>query len=56
MSRKQIYCTDRSGTVVESVGPDTVLVEFRNDEGWAHAVVPVLATCLLLLHYQPVSA
>jgi hypothetical protein len=44
------------GTVVESLDPETVLVEFSDGEGRAYAIVPVRAGALLSLHYQPVAA
>ena len=44
------------GTVVETLQPETLLVEFSDDDGRAYTVVPILATRLLPLHYQPVAA
>jgi Domain of unknown function (DUF4926) len=44
------------GTVVESLDPETVLVEFSDDEGRAYAIVPVPVGALLSLHYQPAAA
>jgi Domain of unknown function (DUF4926) len=44
------------GTVVESVGKDTVLVEFSGDDGHAYAIVPCSIADLLVLHYVPEAA
>jgi hypothetical protein len=44
------------GTVVETVGKDTVLVEFSGDDGRAYAIVPCPAGNLLVLHYVPEAA
>jgi hypothetical protein len=41
------------GTVVETVGKETVLVEFSDDDGRAYAIVPCPITNLLVLHYVP---
>ena len=41
------------GTVVESLGSDSVLVEFCDDAGRAYAVVPCRYSELLVLHYEP---
>jgi hypothetical protein len=44
------------GTVVEALDPETVLVEFSDDDGRAYAVVPVPVSRLLALRYEPVAA
>jgi hypothetical protein len=44
------------GTVVETVGNDTVLVEFSGDDGRAYAIVPCPVGNLLVLHYVPEAA
>jgi hypothetical protein len=44
------------GTVVESLGGESVLVEFSDDEGQAYAVVPCRSSNLLVLHYAPEPA
>ncbi len=44
------------GTVVESLGEATALVEFSDDEGRAYAIAPVPRVELLVLHYVPQAA
>jgi hypothetical protein len=44
------------GTVVETVGKDTVLVEFSGDDGRAYAIAPCSVSDLLVLHYMPEAA
>jgi hypothetical protein len=44
------------GTVVETVGKDSVLVEFSGDDGRAYAIVPLPVADLLVLHYVPEAA
>ena len=44
------------GTVVESLGDATALVEFSDDEGRAYAIVPLPRSELLVLHYVPQAA
>jgi hypothetical protein len=44
------------GTVVETLGDKTVLVEFSDDDGRAYAIVPCAASDLLVLHYVPEAA
>jgi hypothetical protein len=44
------------GTVVETLGGDTVLVEFSDDEGRAYAVTRCPRNSLLVLHYEPEAA
>jgi hypothetical protein len=39
------------GTIVESLDDATVLVEFSDDEGRAHAVAPLSRSELLVLRY-----
>jgi len=41
------------GTVVETLGKDTVLVEFSGDEGRAYAIAGCPHADLLVLHYAP---
>lgn len=43
------------GTVVQALQPETLLVEFSDDDGRPYAVVPALATRPLPLHCQPVA-
>ncbi len=44
------------GTVVESLGDETALVEFSDDDGRAYAIAPVPRPELLVLHYVPQAA
>ena len=44
------------GTVVEVIDPETVLVEFSDDQGRAYAIVPCRNMDLLTLHYVPQAA
>lgn len=41
------------GTVVESLAPGVLEVEFNDDEGTTYASVPLKSEQLLLLHHQP---
>ena len=41
------------GTVVETLGDATLLVEFSDENGRAYAVVPCTRTDLLVLHQTP---
>ena len=41
------------GTVVESLGPDAFEVEFVDNDGRTYATLPLRASQLLVLHYQP---
>ena len=41
------------GTVVESLGPDVLEVEFVDNDGRTYATVPLNTRQLLVLHYQP---
>lgn len=41
------------GTVVESLGPGVVEVEFVDNDGRTYAVLPLKSSQLLVLHYQP---
>ena len=41
------------GTVVESLGPGVFEVEFVDNEGRTYATLPLRASQLLVLHYQP---
>lgn len=41
------------GTVVEVLGSDTFEVEFADNEGKTYAMLPLKASQLLVLHYQP---
>jgi hypothetical protein len=41
------------GTVVESLGPGVFEVEFVDNEGRTYAMLPLKASQLLVLHYQP---
>ena len=42
------------GTVVESLGPGVFEVEFVDNDGRTYATLPLRASQLLVLHYQPV--
>lgn len=44
------------GTVVETLGDATLLVEFSDESGRAYAVVPCAKTDLLVLHQAPQTA
>jgi len=44
------------GTVVESLDKNSALVEFRDDQGRAYAVVPCTYSDLIVLHYAPEAA
>lgn len=41
------------GTVVEEHGSGTFEVEFTDNEGKTYAMLPLKASQLLVLHYQP---
>jgi hypothetical protein len=41
------------GTVVETLGDTTLLVEFSDENGRAYAIVPCTRTDLLVLHQTP---
>ena len=41
------------GTVVESLGPGVFEVEFVDNNGRTYATLPLRASQLLVLHYQP---
>ena len=41
------------GTVVESFGPGAFEVEFVDNDGRTYATLPLRASQLLVLHYQP---
>lgn len=41
------------GTVVESLGPGVFEVEFVDNDGRTYATLPLKASQLLVLHYQP---
>jgi len=41
------------GTIVESHGPDVFEVEFADNEGKTYAMLPLKASQMLVLHYQP---
>jgi len=41
------------GTVVEPHGPDVFEVEFADNEGKTYAMLPLKASQMLVLHYQP---
>ena len=41
------------GTVVESLGPGMFEVEFVDNDGRTYATLPLRASQLLVLHYQP---
>jgi hypothetical protein len=41
------------GTVVESLGSGAFEVEFVDNEGRTYATLPLRASQLLVLHYQP---
>jgi hypothetical protein len=43
------------GTVVEDLPPDAYLVEFSDNQGEAYAIVPVEASRLLVLRYEPAA-
>ena len=40
------------GTVVESLGPGVVEVEFVDNDGRTYAMLPLKSSQLLVLHYQ----
>ena len=44
------------GTVVETLGERTLLVEFSDDNGRAYAIVPCATADLLVLHQTPQTA
>ncbi len=44
------------GTVVESLGESSLLVEFSDDDGRAYAIASFPKASLLLLHYVPQAA
>ncbi len=44
------------GTVVETLGDATLLVEFSDENGRPYAVVPCSKTDLLVLHQTPQTA
>jgi hypothetical protein len=44
------------GTVVDSLGGDSVLVEFSDDSGRAYAITPCSLSGLLVLRYEPEPA
>ncbi len=44
------------GTVVAVLGPGVFEVEFSDDEGRTYAQIPLSASHLLALHYQPQRA
>lgn len=44
------------GTIVETLGENTALVEFSDDNGQAYAVVPCAISELIVLHYVPQAA
>jgi hypothetical protein len=44
------------GTIVEEVDDRTLLVEFSDDQGRAHAVAPCPRAELRVLHYVPEAA
>ena len=41
------------GTVVESLGPGVFEVEFVDNDGRTYATLPLRASQLFVLHYQP---
>ena len=41
------------GTVVESLSPSMVLVEFSDRDGHTYAIEPVQAEALIRLHHSP---
>ena len=41
------------GTVVESLGPGVVEVEFVDNDGRTYAMLPLKSSQLLVQHYQP---
>lgn len=55
LSRENL-CKGQVGTVVELLAPDTVLVEFSDDDGWTYALLPLKTDQLLVLHYEPSEA
>mgnify|MGYP005839047311 FL=1 len=44
------------GTVVEVLGPDVFEVEFSDDQGRTYAMVPLYASQLLALRYEPAAS
>lgn len=43
------------GTVVESLGPEIVLVEFSDTDGQMYAMLPLRTDQLMVLHHQPIA-
>lgn len=43
------------GTVVETHAPDVFEVEFVDDDGRTYALLPLQASQLMVLHYQPLQ-
>jgi hypothetical protein len=44
------------GTIVETLAPDVFEVEFCDDEGHTYAMLPLKASQLMRLVYEPVEA
>jgi hypothetical protein len=44
------------GTVVDVLDPETVMVEFSDDDGRTYALEPLRRDRLLVLHYVPAAA
>jgi Domain of unknown function (DUF4926) len=40
------------GTVVETLAPETFLIEFSDDQGKTYAVLPLKACQLIVLHFD----
>jgi hypothetical protein len=40
------------GTVVEELAPDTVLIEFSDDQGRTDAMIPLKTHQLMVLHFE----
>jgi hypothetical protein len=43
------------GTVVEQLADQVFEVEFSDDDGKTYALVPINATQLMVLHYEPLG-
>jgi hypothetical protein len=41
------------GTIIEALAPDIYEVEFSDDQGQPHAMVPVRCSCLMRLFHEP---
>ncbi len=48
--------SDTVGTVVEELAADVFEVEFSDNEGHTYAMLPLPASQLIVLHYEPALA